>query len=362
MSPQKKLLGIFAPYPRLEYLSDGWYRRIKLIDSILEGIPRVYINTIHEAGRANSIVRFPNGVREIFINPRAKHHAPEDIELLRHISLGYIHTSHIGEDFLSLNLAIPFIIDFHGVAPEEELSLGNSKKSEALEKSEKVLYLESLMRIFVSPGMQKHFQEKYNSELFGLQLPIISDIRLAEFTKPDAAIRSSKDSFVYSGGLQPWQNIPEMMEVAKSLGKPLTVATNQIAEFKRLYEKSENHFLKLGTYPSNELLKVYTDASFGYVLRNDSVVNRVSFPTKLFEYIASGVIPVVKFDDLGGLSEFGIFSVSLDQLTGNSLSAEELTNGRVKNFEISQTVAQGFLSSAATLRNEIVSAVFDGSK
>ena len=359
MSSQNRVLGIFAPYPRLEFLSDGWYRRIKVIDSILEGIPRVYINTIHEAGSANPIISFPNGVKEVFVNPRAKHRSPDVNELLQHISLGYIHTAHIGEDFLKLNLAIPFIIDFHGVAPEEELLLGNSRRSEELEESEKTLYLDSLVRIYISPGMQRHFQGKYNRELSSLQLPIVSDIRLKEFTKSDAVIRSSKDSFVYSGGLQAWQNIPEMMKVAKSLGKPLLVATNQIAEFNRQYKESTYVFLKLGTYSSDELLKVYTDSSFGYLLRDDSVVNRVSFPTKLFEYIASGVIPVVKFEDLGGLSEFGIFSVSLNQLTGHSLSAEEMTTGRIKNFEISQTVVQGFLSSAATLRNKIVSVVFD---
>ena len=354
----KKFIGIFAPYPRVEHLTDGWYRRIHIIDSILDGIPRIYINTIHQANIKYPVITHNNNVKEIFLDPTVGIQSEEIRNLLADVCLSYVHTTHIGEDFMKLKIQTPFIIDFHGVAPEEELAEGNLKKAERLESVERFLYSNSMKKVYVSPGMQTHFELKYGRADDYLELPIISEIRLDKLSFQNTLETPKEDSYVYSGGLQSWQNIPEMMQVVERLEKSFTIATNQTSEFGKVLKENLKSFCTVGKYEKQNLLELYVKSSFGYVIRDDTTVNQVAFPTKLFEYLACGVIPIVKFSDLGGLSRFGMFSISVGEIADHKYSVNELTQHRLNNYKISENVINRFLVNAASLRRFVNQELF----
>lgn len=99
--------------------------------------------------------------------------------------------------------------------------------------------------------------------------------------------------FTYTGSGAPWQNLKQLSEIwgklnqldpsirfrvvsrdprAKVLGNKLP---KQVIEF-------------VGTSDLDELARYLEQAEVGFLIRTDSLVNRVSFPTKLSEYLASG--------------------------------------------------------------------------
>lgn len=102
----------------------------------------------------------------------------------------------------------------------------------------------------------------------------------------------------YSGGLQAWQNFDKMIEIVIELRKRLPqvfflIYTNNsvdgyIEELSLIGE--ENYLVK--PLMSSEVpgyLKLF-DA--GFLLRDDKILNKVSSPTKICEYLAAGV-PVI---------------------------------------------------------------------
>ena len=60
-----------------------------------------------------------------------------------------------------------------------------------------------------------------------------------------------------------------------------------------------------GVASKQQLKDDYAGTDFGMVLRDDHVVNRVSCPTKLFDYLCHGVVPIVRSPLLGDFEEYG---------------------------------------------------------
>jgi hypothetical protein len=347
------LLGIFAPYPRKKYLTDGWYRRIYLIDQIFAGIPRVYINTLHIAPKNTSVITHPNGTMEVFLSPKPKRIQSETQQILSRIKFNYIHTTHLGKDFLDLNNGSEFIVDFHGAAPEEESLQGNLEMFHSLNSVEKILYNKAKAHVFVSKGMAQHFKTKYQDHKIDYLLPIISEVRLNTLRVDIGLTDRLPGTYVYAGGVQPWQNVSEMLESVARKKKQLRVATNQLDKFNTLYPKKTYPFCDVQEYNAENLLKLYASSSFGYVLRDDSIVNQVAFPTKLFEYISCGVIPVMKYKGLGGLDQYGLFSIGVEEEVEKLFTSEELDEHRAKNHRISLKVVSDFLEHASQMRETI---------
>lgn len=350
-----RLLAIFAPYPREEYRQNGWYRRIYLVDKILDGIPRIYLNTIHSTPFfGTQVVEHVDGVFEIFLHGNQQKYSKESLKFLERVSLAYIHTTHLGRDFIKTELNVPFLIDFHGIAPEEEEIQGNLAASLELGEIEKALFLQAHRVIYVSPGMKKHFEKKY-SKRESVILPIISDVQVDKNLRDVAYKDRGGDEFIYAGGAQHWQNIDKMMTLVGNLEGNLTVATDTPHNFSKW---SETCSFKVGTYNKSDLSKLYLDSKFGFVLRDDSKVNQVSFPTKLFEYLAHGVVPIVDFADLGGLLSKGYQYISTLEIEHFRFNEERLQEIRIINQKVSDEVTSEFILSALELRSYVLNKMF----
>lgn len=348
-------MAIFAPYPREEYRQNGWYKRIYLVDKILDGVPRVYLNTIHRSPFfGTQVVEHVDGVFEIFLHGSQRKYSKEALNFLERVSLAYIHTTHLGRDFLKTELNVPFLIDFHGIAPEEEEVQGNMAASLELGEIERALFLQALRVIYVSPGMKKHFESKY-SERESAVLPIISDVQADKNLREVASKDRRGHEFIYAGGSQQWQNIDKMMSLVGKLQANLIVASDTPHNFTKWNETCS---FKVGTYNKSDLSKLYLDSRFGFVLRDDSKVNQVSFPTKLFEYLAHGVVPIVDFADLGGLLSKDYQFISTLEIEQFRFNEERLREIRITNQKVSDEVTSEFIQGALELRKYVLNKMF----
>ncbi|WP_169714376.1 glycosyltransferase [Algoriphagus antarcticus] len=99
--------------------------------------------------------------------------------------------------------------------------------------------------------------------------------------------------YTYSGSGAPWQNLEQLSEVWGSLNQlDPSIRFRVISRDSRarvLGSKVPKEAIEfVGTSDLDELAGYLEQAEFGFLIRQDSLVNRVSFPTKLSEYLASG--------------------------------------------------------------------------
>lgn len=77
----------------------------------------------------------------------------------------------------------------------------------------------------------------------------------------------------------------------------------------------------------------YSIAHYGFILRDDIVLNRVAAPTKLIEYLSYGLIPIVKTINIGDSVKMGYEYISYNEDL-NGLSAKKSD----KNEEVAAAV------------------------
>lgn len=99
--------------------------------------------------------------------------------------------------------------------------------------------------------------------------------------------------FTYSGSGAPWQNLMQLSEVWGCIHQlDPEIKFRVISRDPRARVLAQNLPSKsiefVGTSDLDELAQWLLEAEVGFLLRKNTLVNRVSFPTKLSEYLASG--------------------------------------------------------------------------
>lgn len=51
-------------------------------------------------------------------------------------------------------------------------------------------------------------------------------------------------------------------------------------------------------------------AHYGFILRDKHILNRVAAPTKMVEYLFFGIIPIVKYEEIGDVLKLGYEYIS----------------------------------------------------
>jgi len=210
------------------------------------------------------------------------------------------------------------VADIHGASLEEALYSGNIKKDDKLArvlmKTEKTVLENADRLLFVSYAMQKHFEQKR-----GLPFDNSSIIPCAvneDFVIDHNCRRELRDKydvedkivFCYVGSVAPYQLHKEMcLFFSRILVSIPNVFFLIISHHRNVFEKT----LEANAIDSKNFLTIIVDhdnvfnflqmADIGFLLRDDSIVNRVSSPTKFAEYCLSGV-PVITTDFVGDFS------------------------------------------------------------
>jgi len=314
-----------APYANDENVKEGYMQRIKNIDNLLSDIKCDYI-TIYLHPR--------HKMKEIIINDKRTIY---QVNLLRDRKLIkglinkydyiYFHSIYTYRLLFWFITTQKTILDFHGTVPEElfyEKKYFSSFIHTFIEKiaAQKIMHI-----IFVSMAMQKYFNIKYpKSKAIKHIFPIIAKNALRENTeKSHELLRniSNEDNvyFIYSGNTQKWQNIELMFNFIEKHDneKYVYIILSGSKEYfnkiisERFY-KIRKRFIVDSVLPE-ELYQYYSIAHYGFILRDDHILNRVANPTKMLEYLFYGITPIVKLKEIGDFFNYENISIFDNNIT-----------------------------------------------
>lgn len=198
-----------------------------------------------------------------------------------------------------------YITDIHGDAVHEESETKNRSYEywfvKYLVDIQKKITKNSNHCIVVSENLKRQIEINTNSQIKNYS--IIScgvDFNRFANAKKQALPMDLSNKIVigYSGGLQAWQNFDKMINIVIELRKRMpeiffVVYTNNPTE--KYKEKldllgEDNYYIK--ALLSSEVPGYLKNLDAGLLLRDDKILNTVSSPTKICEYLAAGV-PVI---------------------------------------------------------------------
>lgn len=302
-------IAIAAPCPLRLEITNGWLDRIYIVDLAAKSKNRIYFNFAphHEKPLSESIIEVQPGCYEAFLSPEIDEHNAFVDEIIEKVSSVYVHTLHGAELFLDRLATGKIIVDIHGVTPEEEEMLGNPKLKPKYEKVEQKVLKGAKLCVMVSEAMRKHYSEKYSSiDAPTTIIPIVQSYESIPERQP------SKDELpvrvIYAGGLQAWQNIDGMFDVmskTKDFARLEFLSDHWKEVEPAIKRRRLTDHIDIGYVDKSKIGEHYARSDFGFVLRDDNAVNRVACPTKLFDYLSFGVIPIVRSAHLGDFIHYG---------------------------------------------------------
>lgn len=93
--------------------------------------------------------------------------------------------------------------------------------------------------------------------------------------------------------------------------------------------------VSIKTVSSDQVAEYYKRAHLGFVLRDDVLVNRVACPTKLIEYLGSGVVPIIVSSKIGDFRELGYQYVTYNRfISGKKLSYKKYIKAVETNYAV----------------------------
>lgn len=312
------MITFIAKYPNSENIKDGMIQRINSIDELFHNRERNYID----------ISLFRNFKGKLYTDNNARiyqlnylRHYKKVKNLINDSEVVYIHSIlnyiRVARQ-ISKNKNSKIIIDYHGVVPEEAEFYGRNLRSKIYNFFEQKICERSDEIIFVTESMKKYTKEKYKGYNFNSKIvPILpkqlkSTLDKNEINTLMKELEISEDDtvFIYSGNCQKYQNVNEVMqfiyENRNNKNYKFIILSGDIEGIKReqLYEKVKSKIILRSVLPE-ELNKYYNIAHYGFLLRDKHILNKVACPTKIIEYMNSGIIPIVKYEDIGDFKSYG---------------------------------------------------------
>lgn len=202
----------------------------------------------------------------------------------------------------SLNLKLVF--DCHGTAPDEVYlyhpNIIGKIYSNWLRKKEKQIVDKSDLLITVS---KKQF-ELFNANKKYILLPMLPAEQFFDESNYREVIRRklniSKDAevYVYSGQNQKWQMTEGTLDYYKkiedeSTNSFLLILTACVDEFTELARRKEIKKVKILKVNYWDMPKYLDACDYGFCLRENHIINKVAAPTKVLEYVARNVVPIL---------------------------------------------------------------------
>lgn len=351
------MISIISPYPEKNEKTDGYWSRVLAVDEILKESKRVYINIqkkpLKNDAQWKDLDKFSKQLN-IYSDSVQDRILLEEV-LLNSTSI-YIHSLYQAQ------FVLPFIkhkktyVDYHGVVPEENLIYQNKYSFKNWEKIERYVCENAHGHIFVTEKMKNHFKNKYSK--INLEkcfvLPIVNDLNV------DTNIEKKENNiFLYSGGNQPWQNLDKIISFIQSHASnenKFLILSPDCEAIKAQY----NHRLAgancefLYVKDTQELYQHYKKAKYGFIIRDNNVVNQVACPTKIIEYLNFQIIPIVDFADIGDFKNLGYKYIKYDNFK-NPDSDAQCNESINTNLEVCKKMKTLFRENSLFLKKELLS-------
>lgn len=353
---EKGVILFMAPYFTRERLADGYFQRVQAVDRMLpadglkiyaswldaddvRGVPRVFIwDEMHIE------IRYPHPSR---VNDERIH------QIARRVGTVYHHSITFANELVVRDEQIRTAFDMHGAYPEELRMYGRNEQAEIEERKERLAMEHGQCVLCVTQSMVRHLTEKYGRiPQKVILLPIFDAQRLEKCQKLKRS--PARDHVVvYAGGIQKWQNVEMMQDaVYRTKGR---FRYRFFTPQPKLFWKTWRHLWK----PQNvevchktpdEVIEAYASCEYGFLLRDDMVVNRVACPTKLVEYLAAGIIPILSTPNIGDFVQDGMSYISLNDFISGKLPSEEEKNACIsRNTEVVRMLEQRYLLGSYAL-------------
>ena len=167
-------------------------------------------------------------------------------------------------------------------------------------------------KIFVvSNALKQYFIESYHSlpEKF-ISYPCLSSAQkfyfsdeLRQATRKELGIKDVYNVYVYSGGIVNSYHIPEaFLKIFEKICKQddnarlLIIAKQKTKEMLDVIENNDiikSKIIIKEAIPNNDVVKYLNAADFGFLIRDNIIVNNVAFPSKFAEYILCGLPTII---------------------------------------------------------------------
>lgn len=165
----------------------------------------------------------------------------------------------------------------------------NSIEKYSLKKAKKVFFVSEKMRDFIQSKTKIDFST--NSFI----MPCFNtDLHRECFVSKE---KYKKNVFTYVGSLSKWQCFEQTLDLYKNLedllpDPALKVFTFTPQEAEEIIKKKGIKCYTVDSVPNEELPNRLKDVKYGFILREDNMVNAVATPTKISTYLSCGVIPI----------------------------------------------------------------------
>ncbi len=190
-----------------------------------------------------------------------------------------------------------FILWQQGATADESFMRNHSKlRYWILNKIDIFAMNKSKFILFVSEYMQKHYEKLAgkNYEDKSYTMPCFNE----EYDESVYQLKDySKKIFTYVGSLDLWQCFEQTATLYKQIEERVSntffkVLTFNVDEAKRILKEKGIRNYSVSCVPKDQVKQELLDATYGFILREDNMVNRVATPTKFSSYLAAGVIPI----------------------------------------------------------------------
>lgn len=162
----------------------------------------------------------------------------------------------------------------------------------------------------------------------------------------------SQKVFAYVGSLAKWQCFEETVDLYKQVEEIIPnaffkVLTFSVEEARQILENKRVKNYSVACVPKEKVFDELIDATYGFIIRQDSVVNNVATPTKFSSYMSAGVIPIFSssLKDFASLSKTMRFAKEVNLLS-NTIIEEivDFVNLTIKVDSIKEEYSNIFLT------------------
>lgn len=191
------------------------------------------------------------------------------------------------------------IVWIQGAWPEESYMRNHSRLRFWLQsKMEKFTLRHTKLCFLVSREQLRHYQRKYQINIE--EKVYIMPCYNCEIDKKSFYYEGKyeNDVFCYAGGTAVWQCFRETLELYKKIEDKKPDVTLRL--FTKDKELAEKYIKEIGIrnyaisfVKPSELPLYLAQCKYGFIIRQEDVVNNVATPTKLSTYLSCGLIPIM---------------------------------------------------------------------
>lgn len=216
------------------------------------------------------------------------------------------------------NLNFRIIFDFRGLGSAETFARRNSYlKQWVLLRLEHFVYKRADVVHCVSNVLKEFLVEN-----FGEREVKIFPCCVTDRVHKKKALTSNGLQFVYVGGFSFWQKTIETLKLYYHIEKStknskLTIITHDKKSFIQAAKDVGLKNVEIKSLHQSEVLIDLVNYDFGFLLRDDILMNNVASPIKFSEYISRGVFPILTkgigdYSDIVASKRIGVIYNELD--------------------------------------------------